>query len=75
MVLLNRIKNTHTHTHTHCSAPKGVKGPPVCYFHLPYSQFAKSLRHEQTLTHRQLALLLFYMISLCDLFQIQIIQH
>lgn len=55
-----------TQTHTHCAAHQGVKRAPFVVF--TYSLFAKSRRHEQALTLRQLALLLFYMISLCDLF-------
>lgn len=47
-------------THTH----QGVKRPSFCSFHLLYPQFAESLSHEHILTRRQLALPLFYMISL-----------
>lgn len=74
MVLLN-MAELKIHTHTHCSAPhQGVKRPPFVVFTFPTPSL-QNLWDTSKHSLRQLALLLFYMISLCDLFQIQIIWH
>lgn len=46
----------------HCCKPKGVKGPPIWYFHLFVFPVCKHLRHMQTVT-RRVTLLLFQMTS------------
>ena len=45
-----RIKNTHMYTQS-AVQQKGVEGPVFVIFTFPYSQFAKSARHEQTHSH------------------------